>query len=379
MPIFNESYEVKQHGKHHRHKRYVYSLADCFQRGLPVTSIEFNPPPVSSLEKQELDYWRRLETPDPEDLKIFKSLKGKIKSIQRCRSNDAFASITDSAAGILRMHNLTMIALLSDPVFTERHLKAPPIVFEPRRTIIHLTRNHNIPWLEEFIIRCKSLGFWQILVITGDPLKEVKFKPVTAEQALALHQGEGAEFRLKNSVELLTYLQAREPDFFMGVGHNPFMKRVVAEKHFMAKVHAGSRFVITQPVSYYDECWSVMDEFAQFRKTSEVDIPIILGVFNYSVPCNNKGFREEIFQKRYKLWKRLFGYVPEGVRQDYDRGLNGVEIMARSINKLSRMGYHHFDVMNAERNGSAVLENRRRMAHESDRISGMDEDSPGSH
>jgi 5,10-methylenetetrahydrofolate reductase len=138
---------------------------------------------------------------------------------------------------------------------------------------------------------------------------------------------------------------------------------------------AGTRFLITQPVSYYDECWRVMDDFASFCEQQDIAVPVVLGVFNYSVPCGTKGFREEVFQKRYKFWKRLFGFVPEGVRADYEKGLNGIEILARSINKLMQKGYYHFDVMNAERHGATVLQNRQRLTHESDRLSGSFDES----
>lgn len=113
-----------------------------------------------------------------------------------------------------------------------------------------------------------------------------------------------------------------------------------------------------------------MDEFLSFYRQINCQAPIIVGVFNYSVPCGSKGFNDEIFQKRYKFWKRLFGFVPEGVRLDYERGLNGVEILARSINEMRKKGLYHFDVMNAERMGVSILKSRQRMAHELDRLAG---------
>ena len=367
MPLFNEQPDADRTSKPHH---YVYSLEDCFQRGIPVTSIEFNPGPVSTLEKQELKYWRELNEPDEEDLKIIRGLKSKYKSLLRCREVDAFQSITDSAAGILRMHNLTLMTLLSDPEFTSRWLQQPPLVWEPRRTIIHLTRNHSVKWVKEFLDRIHHLGFNQLLIITGDPLKEVRYKPVTADEAFDLNEEGVAQFRLKNSVELLRFVTRYKPDMYVGVGHNPFLKKEVAEKHLLRKLEAGSQFIITQPVAYYDECWQFMDLF-DFCRRSEVDIPVILGVFNYAAPCNHLGVVEEGFQKRHKMWKKLFGFVPQGVRVDYDRGLNGIEILARSINQLKRKGYFHFDVMNAERSGARVLRNRQRLTHESDRIAGV--------
>lgn len=370
MPLFNESFEAQQEGRHHKVMNYVLSLSDSLCRQIPVTSVEFNPPVVSTLEKQEYAYWRHLETPDEEDEKIIKSLKSKVKGLHGCREIGSFASITDSAAGMLRMHNLTMVRLLADPTFTHAFLDCPPVTWEPSRTIIHLTRNHHILWLRNFLKECRELGFTQLLLITGDPLKEVRFRPIPDEKAQTLTDEEAANFRLKNSIEMLRFICREAPDFFIGAAHNPFLKPEAAHKHLLKKIDAGAKFIITQPVSYYDECWVVMDQFEAFCKEKELEIPVILGVFNYSVPVTKKGFKESAFEKRYKFWKRLFGFVPDGVRQDYESGLNGTEILARSINKLKRKGYYHFDVMNAEKNGWSVLKKGQRFVHEQDRIMG---------
>ena len=373
MPLFDDSFEQEdeQNRKHHYVSTYVYSLADCFRRNIPVISIEFNPPPVPELQKQDFEYWQELKDPDEVDQKILKSLGNKLKMMKNCRQIGSFLSVTDSAAGILRMHNLDMMRLLGDATFTEKWFDSPPIVWEPRRTILHLTRNHTISWLRHYLERCAALGFNQLLLITGDPLKEVRFKPILSEQALELNKTEEDNFRLKNSIEMLRFVRAVRPDFYIGACHNPFMKKVVAEKHFLKKLEAGSEFFISQPVSYYDECWQAMADFETFRKENDIHAPMILGVFNYAVPVGKKGYKEETFMKRYKFWKKLFGFVPEGVRADYDSGLNGTEILARSINKLKRMGHYHFDVMNAEKNGWSVLKSGQRLAHESDRLTGQ--------
>ncbi|MDJ0836415.1 MAG: methylenetetrahydrofolate reductase [Acidobacteriota bacterium] len=357
---------------------YVYSLEDCFRRCIPVTSIEFNPPPVSTPVKQQADYWLNLENPDEEDRKILKTMKAKIKAMIRCRHSGSFMSVTDSAAGIPRINNLEMLRLFEDPGFCRRHLDQAPAGWEHKRVILHLTRNHSVAWTRAFLKRVRSLGFDQLLLITGDPLKDVRLKTVTAEDALTLDETAAREVRLKNSIELLRFVQAVEPDLYPGAAHNPFMKREVAHKHLLNKVDAGARFLITQPVSYYDECWRVMAEFEEFRKQRQIDIPIILGVFNYAVPCTSHGYKPEVFEKRHKFWKKLFGFVPTGVRTDYDLGLNGIEILARSINKLKRMGYFHFDVMNAERNGYSVVLKGRNFTRELDRLVGVfQHDKPG--
>ncbi len=370
MPFFNETYDAEQYRKHHHQNRYVYSLEDAFRRKIPVTSIEFNPPPVSSLEKQVVAYWQNLSTPDPEDKKVLESLKTKLAGMKRCREIGSFVSVTDSAAGVLRLHNLAMLRLLSDAGFAEKWLESAPLELEPHHTIVHLTRNHSISWLAPFLDQCMSLGFYNLLIITGDPLKEVRHRPVTFDRISQLDQESLTDYRLKNSVDLLRFVRAYHPRFFTGVGHNPFLRKEAAQSHLLRKVAAGARFIITQPVSYYEECWRVMGEFQGFCRQKEIDIPVVLGVFNYSVPMGKKGFREKAFEKRYKFWKRLFGFVPGGVRQDYEMGLNGIEILARSINKLKRMGSFHFDVMNAEKQGWSILRDGQRLTHELDRISG---------
>lgn len=370
MPFFNETQDAS-HAQYRCRSGMVYGLEDCFARNIPVTSIEFNPPPVSAVEKQHAAYWLTLQTPDADDQKVLKALAIKLKSLQGGHAEDGiFASITDSAAGILRLHNTAMIRLLADGDFTKRLLSCEPMVWEPRRVIVHLTRNHSIPWLNRFVSRCRQLGFRQLLLITGDPLKEIKLKTTTAEEALVMDEEMGSEHRLKNSVELVKFMKIRFPEALLGVGHNPFMKRSAAEKHLTNKLEAGARFIITQPVSYYKECWDVMAEFREFMSKQPEKAHVILGVFNYSVPCTQHGYKEDVFEKRYRFWRKLFGFVPDGVKEDYDRGLSGNEILGRSINKLKRMGYFHFDVMNAEKNGRKVIRSGRRLAHELDRLAG---------
>ena len=370
MPFFNETSDTEMAPKQGQTNSLVHSLANAFRDKIPVTSIEFNPPPVTSPEKQELAYWQQLTDPDAGDRKVIRSLKSKLKSIKRCNRIGSFISVTDSAAGILRLHNLTMLRLLADPEFSARWLSCEALIWEPRRTIVHLTRNHSIAWLKQFFLRLKALGFGNLLLITGDPLKEMRLKTVNAEQALDLDKEQAEQFRLKSSIELVKFTRALHPGFFTGVGHNPFMKQVAAEKHLSAKLGAGAQFIITQPVSYYDECWHAFAQFEAFMAKQAEQIPVVLGVFNYFIPVGSQGYKSEDWDKRYKFWKKLFGFVPKGVQADYDRGLDGVEILARSINTLKRMGVFHFDVMNAEKNGWSVVANAQRLVHELDRIEG---------
>ena len=377
MPFFNEPFET-QHSRNHRAgSHFVYSLSDSFERRIPVTSIEFNPPPVSCFAKQEVEYWHTLETPDEEDRTILKALKAKIRNMGLCHQSGSFMSVTDSAAGVLRMHNLTMLRLLNDAGFTETWLREPPVVLDPRRTILHLTRNHGIDWLKRYLDRCRQLSFSNLLLITGDPLKEVRLKPITFETSRSVPRGELDNYRLKNSVELVCFVKNHWSGFFTGIGHNPFLRKEAAHSHLVRKHRAGADFIITQPVSYYEECWKEMDEFQRFCSSQAIEMPVILGVFNYSVPCGRKGYREEVFQTRYHFWKRLFGFVPDGVKRDYELGLDGIEILARSINKLKRMGSFHFDVMNAEKKGWSIIKDGQRLTHELDRIVGSFDQEAG--
>lgn len=370
MPFFNESLDVQTSNKEELGTSLVYSLEKSLKERIPVTSVEFNPPPVSDPSMQELGYWLEPKTLSLEEKKIIRSLKSKSKSIRSCNQIGSFISITDSAAGVLRLHNLTMMRLMADHDFSQTRLKMPALLWEPRRTIVHLTRNHSIAWLRQFFLRCKAMGFENLLIITGDPLKGMRLKTVTAAQALALSEEDSHQFRLKNSIELLRFTKALHPEFYTGVGHNPFMKKAVAEKHLSAKLDAGAEFIITQPVSYYEECWDAVAEFESFMKKRQVSVPVVLGVFNYYIPVGARGYKAEDFEKRYRFWKKLFGFVPQGVKEDYDRGLNGIEILARSINTLKRMGIFHFDVMNAEKTGWSVVTNAQRLVHELDRIEG---------
>ncbi|CAM2067963.1 Methylenetetrahydrofolate reductase [Sulfidibacter corallicola] len=372
MPLFNEHHPVPDPCKFPAKGTIVVSLEDAFARNLPVTSIEYNPPPVSDPRKQDLEYWKTLQTPDMEDEKILRQLRGKLTMLRLCHErNRGFVSLTDSAAGIRRLHNLTLIRFFSDAELTHRWFSQPPIVWEPRRVILHVTRNHDLDWLRRYLAQLGRQGFGNLLLISGDPLKGMKLPTVTGERAISASSKEARSLRLKSSVDLLKFVADFENSFFLGAGHNPFLKASAGQRHLQRKCEAGSKFFITQPVSYYAECWQAMSDLKSFCEAQRIEQPFILGVFNYSVPCNALGYRAETFEKRRAFWKKLFGFVPQGVRADYDRGLDGNEILARSINKLRRMGYFHFDVMNAEKRGWRVIRDEQRLLHESDRLAGV--------
>jgi len=353
---------------------WVYGLRECFSRSIPVVTVEFNPPPVNDEAKKMASYW---VAGNDDDSRVLRMLRSKLRHIGRNLSDHNFVSVTDSAAGTHRIHNLDMVDLLSDPEFTQRHLSLKPIRWEPQRTLLHLTRNHSVAWIESYLNRCRALGFENLLLITGDPLKGARLPSRSFEQVISTSRAEWSGIRLKNSVELLKFVRRLAPDLFVGAAHNPFISSAAVMRHLQRKIDAGAQFLVTQPVAYYDSCWFHMERFESYRQTHFPHVPMICGVFNYFVPCTSIGFREEDFEKRYRFWKRLFSFVPDEVRRDYERGLNGIEIMARSIQKLKRLGFYHFDVMNAEKAGGTVVMNSRRFHHETDRISGgfLDPDS----
>lgn len=342
------------------------ALMDCFERKIPVTCVEFNPPVVEP-HQQGSDYWLNLADPSPSELKVLRLLGKKFRYIKNNLDRGHFISITDSAARQSRIHNLSMIRLLSEAAFTQRHYQANPIRFDPTRTILHLTRNHSVAWTERFLANCKRHGYVNLLLITGDPLATKNLPGVTLERAIELTSSESESHRLKNSIELLHWTRRHHPELNLGVAHNPF-RGDSALRHFDRKVDAGAQFVITQPVAYYDDSWAFMSDFAAHLSQCQRALPVVLGVFNYFVPCHARGVDESEFERRSAFWKRLFGYVPGGVQMDYKRGLDGLEILGRSIQKLKQRGFFHVDVMNAERMGHGIIEQTRRIIHEGDRL-----------
>ncbi len=350
-------------------QRWSLSLRDCFERRIPVTCVEFNPPVVESADKQGSHYWRFLEQMSADDMRIIKSLKKKYRYVKDNLDRGHFLSITDSAARQRRIHNLSIVRLFTDPVFTMRHFGQPALAFEPSRTILHLTRNHTISWTERFLRHCDRHGYSNLLIITGDPLPDMNLPTVDAESALLMSESDRGTHRIKNSIELVKWVRERDPKLYVGVAHNPFRGQS-ALKHYLRKLEVGAQFAVTQPVAYYTESWRFMQAFVDAIKDEPHKIPLVLGVFNYFVRSDSQGVDDEEFRTKNAFWKKLFGFVPQGVREDYDRGLDGLEILARSIQKLKQLGYFHVDVMNAERMGHRIIEKTRRIVHEGDRLNG---------
>ena len=155
------------------------------------------------------------------DLQLFAS------KLDRVMNSGFTASITDNAMGLLAFQGHECIEELG-------------LSIHPERVLIHLNTFHTKKNLDEILTSCLRLGIRSLLAISGDGSTRLpKLRPaeIGAEDTLAV-----------TSVELISYIRKRYPEFQVGVAFNPYEPEEHEFSKLDRKLAAGASFVITQPI-----------------------------------------------------------------------------------------------------------------------------------
>ena len=169
------------------------------------------------------------------------------------------------------------------------------------------TRDMNKLALQSHLLGAQMLGLENVLVLKGDNfserdlarVKDVSDFKATALVESAISMNQGTDFR---------GLSLRAPGDFC-IGASVDLSRGIAAEAGLThrKVSAGAQFLLTQPVFSTGEISSFLDA-CRDQSGDERAVPVFFGL--------------QVLEKD----GIIFSTVPEGVRQDLDRGRAGTDI-----------------------------------------------------
>jgi methylenetetrahydrofolate reductase (NADPH) len=165
---------------------------------------------------------------------------------RRIRDSGNGVSVPDNPMGQPRYSALETINRCDLPV-------------DPERTVMNLNTFHSKTELDGMLDTAANLGLKYLLIIRGDGGPALpKLDPASI----------GAETSVATSIDLLRYINAAYVGrFITGAAFNQYNPTDFEMKRLKAKIDAGAKFVITQPVIAKDPHVDLIQTF---------DIPIII-------------------------------------------------------------------------------------------------------
>ena len=225
-------------------------------------------------EQQMEGYHVEIIPPKQDSQKLEEDLELFAAKLARIFESGFTASITDNAMGLLAFQGSECLEELG-------------IEMDPQNILIHLNTFHTKQNLEDILSTCRSLGIFNLLVISGDGstrLPKLLPEDVEAEDTASV-----------TSVELTRYIRKRHPEFNVGVAFNPYEPETHEFEKLKRKLNAGASFVIMQPII---EKNAVVDKMIKMYP----DLPVII---------------ESWMSKKLYLLSDVVGYsIPEDAEFD---------------------------------------------------------------
>ncbi len=228
-----------------------------------ITTSEESTPPSESGEKSLLDLIAAGKTVVVTELDPPKTLpleKFFLAAEALTRAGNDAITLADNSLAILRVSNFAVAALLKQRGITP---------------LLHLScRDSNVIGLQSELLGMAAMGMHHVLALTGDPAKGGDHPDATSVYDV-------------NSIGLLeiirrlnegytqagTDLHAR-PNLIAGCTFNPNVRNLDTQiQRLERKIHAGARYVMTQPVFET----RLVEETA--RLTARFGVPVFVGVW----------------------------------------------------------------------------------------------------
>jgi hypothetical protein len=210
--------------------------------------------------------------------------------------------LTDSAVGLQEEDNL-------------RHLIANLGPDVPRDLVVpFLTTKHSLEYCLSYAERAWHNAFGSLVVLGGD-------KHVGPPRCVA------------HAWELRKAIRDREPHLALGGWANP---NADADRQagYLVDGTFNAEFYLTQIVSHHE-----MDPVARFLEAASargVQLPGMFGVFYY----------RSANAKTLNILRQFLPVPVEGLLAEFQNGASPVEVCARTIRTLKRLGVRHFYVSN---------------------------------
>jgi methylenetetrahydrofolate reductase (NADPH) len=119
-------------------------------------------------------------------------------------------------------------------------IESQKLALDPEKVIMNLNTFHTKKELDGLLKHAASAGLKYVLVVRGDGGPRLpKLDPKSIN----------GQFSVATSIDLIRYINDTCPDQFVtGAAFNPFQPMPFETNRLKQKLHAGARFVVTQPI-----------------------------------------------------------------------------------------------------------------------------------
>ena len=245
--------------------------------GRPLIAAELRPPRTGLSPAKSMDTW----------IDMYHALR-------RLATRDMIIFVTDNAVGQSEEENLNHItANLAGEV-------------DPSKIVPFLTCKHGLDYCLTYAARAASHDFQAVTVLGGD-------KSVGPARCVA------------NAYILRQMIRERVPSLRLGGWANPH-RDPREQVEFLLRQDFAAEFYLTQIVSHYDI--HLVESFLAEARRRKVTHPAVFGVFLY----------RSANPRTLERLGRFFPLPADQVTQDFESGLSGEQICARTIRALRDVG-----------------------------------------
>jgi 5,10-methylenetetrahydrofolate reductase len=257
----------------------------------PLVTVELRPPRTDLGRQAGMSAWIDLH-----------------HTLGRLTRDELFVFLTDNAVGAAEEENLAHVgANVGDAV-------------DLRRIVPILTCKHALAYCETFAVRAASDGFDALTVLGGD---------TSVPPPRCVPHGR----------DLREILRARVPALALGGWANPH--RDAAEQvGFVGASDAYADFALSQIVSHH--ALQGVERFLEAMRKSGSEVPVVFGVFFY----------RSANPDTLSTLQRFFPVPAVDLVAEFDGGATAVEICARSVRELRRVGADKVYISNLGNRGA---------------------------
>jgi homocysteine S-methyltransferase len=264
---------------------HIEAMAKALTNAVPITEKTVKEAPPIEVLSQEIQAQPHLheivqenhsiivELDPPKKLGVDKFLKG-AHALQTA-GIDAL-TLADNSLASPRISNLAMASLLKDQLKT--------------RPLIHLTcRDRNLIGLQSHLMGMHTLGFNQILALTGDPSKIGDFPGATSVYDLSSFDLIRLIKQFNEGVSFSGKPLGQKTNFSIAGAFNPNVRHLDrAVQRLEKKVDCGADYFISQPIYSIEQLEDV------YKATKSLKAPIYIGIMPLTGAKNARFLHHEV-------------------------------------------------------------------------------------
>ena len=261
------------------------SLLDALRAGPSVITAELRPPRAELGSSEGMDAW----------IYLYHAIRG-------LGRQDVRVFLTDSAVGTQEENNLRHLVTNLGRDVQRDHI------------VPFLTAKHSLDFCLSYAEQAWQQGFTSLVVLGGD--KSVG-RPRCVEHAWQLREA----------------IRQREPRLTLGGWANPY-GNPVQQADFLEDPTFTAEFFLTQIVSHLRP--EPVEAFLGECVRRNITLPGIFGVFYYRSPN----------RKTLETLSRFLPVPVDALAAEFAAGSTAIDICARTIREMRRLGVRHFYISN---------------------------------